>query len=95
MELVVEKVFLKLINMLPLPKEITGFFNQLAEHKKAKDRDWNRKLFIEAKTSALLQQLSIAENLLGLGNIQAALNKANAIWEDIQDRGESPTKKLC
>jgi hypothetical protein len=73
----------------------SGFFNQLIEHKRAKDRDWNRKLFIEAKTSAVLQQLSIAENLLGTGNIQAALNKANAIWEDIKDRGESPTKKLC
>jgi hypothetical protein len=52
-------------------------------------------LFIEANTSAFLQQLNIAENLLSLGNIQAALNKANAIWEIIKDRGESPTKKLC
>jgi hypothetical protein len=37
----------------------------------------------------------IAEHLLGSGNIQAALNKANAIWEDIKDRSESPTKRLC
>jgi hypothetical protein len=76
------------------PKPI-DFFNQITKHKMASEKDWNRKLYVEANTRTLLVQLNIAEGLIGTGNLQGAINKANQIWEKIRDRNENVTKKLC
>jgi hypothetical protein len=47
----------------------------------ASEKDWNRKLFVEANTSSLFVQLNIADGLFGSGNFQGAINKANEIHE--------------
>jgi hypothetical protein len=60
-------------------RKLIGYFNQLTEHKMANEKDWNRKFFVEANTSSLLVQLNIAEGLLGSGNLQGTINKANEI----------------